>query len=334
MKNRITRSKSAFRGAAALLPAVLLVAMVALLALVSSCEGENRGEAASVPQDSGHADTVIRLVYPEWSSEIASAHLMQAVLQERLGYRVQMIPVPVEEMWRRVAEGEADVLTGAWLPTTHQGYYQEYSGQLDDLGPNLAGARIGLVVPTTRPGRQTDASGKTGRELVSIRSIEEMAGHVDKFDGHIIGIESGAGVVARSREALESYGLQADYRIITSDEERMLARLRTAVQQGEWIVITGWKPHWVFELYNLRFLEDPKGVFGGEESVHTMVRPDLQQDAPDAYRVLSQISYRPEDLERLMRWIHAEDREDPYAQAVRWIELHPEMVDSWVQETE
>ena len=39
----------------------------------------------------------IRLAYPEWSSEIASAHLFQAVLQDRLGYRVDLIPVDVEE---------------------------------------------------------------------------------------------------------------------------------------------------------------------------------------------------------------------------------------------
>lgn len=331
MKNSILKKilKSGLPVGAALFTTLLLAA------LLTGCGRESSAEASReqqvTPQDSQRADTVIRLVYPEWSSEIASAHLIQAVLEERLGYRVHMIPVEVEEMWRRVAEGEADVLTGAWLPATHQGYYAEYGDRIEDLGPNLLGARIGLVVPTVRPGRQTDASGKTGRELVTIRSIEGLAGHVDKFDGRIVGIESGAGVVARSQEALSAYGLQAQYHVVTGDEERMLSRLRKAVQQGEWIVFTGWKPHWVFELYNLRFLEDPKGIFGGEETIHTMVRPDLKQELPDAYKVLQQISYQPEDLERLMRWIHEDEEADPYAQAVRWIELHQDMVDSWIE---
>ncbi len=330
MKKVITRPKlsSGLSAAAALAAAALLAVILA------GCSREDSGKATDSPQFADRADIEIRLVYPEWSSEIASAYLMQAVLEERLGYSVRMIPVEVEEMWRRVAEGEADVLTGAWLPTTHQEYYQKYSGQLEDLGANLAGARIGLVVPTVRPGRQTGDSGKTGRDLVTISSIEQLAGHVEEFDGQIVGIESGAGVVARSREALEAYGLRSEYRIITTDEKRMLNRLRTAVQRGEWIVITGWRPHWVFELYNLRFLEDPKGVFGGDESIHTMVRPGLKQDIPDAYKVLTQISYRPEDLERLMRWIEADAADDPYAQAVRWIELHSDTVDSWVQAIE
>ena len=330
MKNSIF--KNPFK--AGLLVGAALLTTLLLVALLFGCGREDSTEAIDGPQNSSRADTEIRLVYPEWSSEIASAHLIQAVLEERLGYRVRMAPVEVGEMWQRVAEGQADVLTGAWLPTTHQGYYQEFRGQLEDLGPNLVGARIGLVVPTVRPGRQTDASGKTGRELVTIRSIEELAEHVDKFDGRITGIESGAGVVARTQEALTAYGMQAQYHVLPGDEERMLSRLRKAVQQGDWIVITGWKPHWIFELYNLRFLEDSKGVFGGEESIHTMVRPGLKQDIPDAYKVLKQISYRPEDLERLMRWIEADEAEDPYAQAVRWIELHSDTVDSWVQAVE
>ncbi|MCF7949169.1 MAG: glycine betaine ABC transporter substrate-binding protein [Spirochaetia bacterium] len=330
MKNSVLKNplKSGLLVGATLLTTLLLAA------LLIGCGREDSAETIGGSQDTSRADTEIRLVYPEWSSEIASAQLIQAVLEERLGYRVRMTPVEVGEMWRRVAEGEADVLTGAWLPTTHQGYYQEFRGQLEDLGPNLVGARIGLVVPTVRPGRQTDASGKTGRELVTIRSIEELSGHVNKFDGRITGIESGAGVVARTQKALTAYNLQAEYHVITGDEARMLSRLRRAVQQGEWIVITGWRPHWIFELYNLRFLEDPKGVFGGEESIHTMVRPGLQEDAPDAYRVLKQISYKPEDLERLMRWIQEDDAQDPYAQAVRWIKLHSEMVDSWVKAAE
>ena len=314
-----------------LLPTAVVLTAVLLTALLIGCGPEDSSDASVGEQVADHSNIEIRLVYPEWSSEIASAHLIQAVLEKRLGYRVRMIPVEVEEMWRRVAEGQADVLTGAWLPTTHQGYYQEYRGKLEDLGANLVGARIGLVVPTVRPGRQTDSSGKTGRELVTIRSIEDLAGHVDKFDGRIVGIESGAGVVARTQEALNTYDLQAEYHVVEGDEVRMLSRLRKAVQQGEWIVITGWKPHWVFELYNLRFLKDPQGVFGGEESIHTMVRPGLKDDAPDAHKVLKQISYQPEDLERLMRWIHEDDEKDPYAQAVRWIELHPEKVESWVE---
>ena len=100
------------------------------------------------------------------------------------------------------------------------------------------------------------------------------------------GIESGAGVVGRSRDALAAYGLQDDFRIVTGTEEIMVDRLETAVFRGEWVVVTGWSPHWVFERYSLRFLDDPRGVFGGPESIHTMVRRGFAQDRPIVATVL------------------------------------------------
>jgi glycine betaine/proline transport system substrate-binding protein len=62
-----------------------------------------------------------------------------------------------------------------------------------------------------------------------------------------------------------------------------------------------------------------------------MVRPGFKEEVPDAYAVLKQISYRPEDLERLMLWTYEDEEADPYAQALRWIELHPNMVDNWIE---
>lgn len=330
MKAGTTDENSALRGRE------ILLALLGTFLLVPGCgnseeDGNREASAELRGRRAERGEITLELVYPEWSSETAGANLFKAVLQERLGYQVELRPVPVEEMWAQVAQGEADILTGAWLPTTHEEYHEQYGDELVDLGANLTGAKIGLVVPTVTPGRQTGAGGKQGRELVTITSIPELRETSDRFERRIVGIESGAGVVARTREAIEAYELTGLYHLGEADEERMVRRIGEAVRQGDWIVATGWRPHWVFELYSLRFLEDPKGVFGGEESVHTMVRERFEEYAPDAYAVLSRISYTPEQLERLMRWIYEDEEEDPYRQALRWLESHPEIVDAWVE---
>lgn len=51
-------------------------------------------------------------------------------------------------MWAGIASGDADAMVAAWLPTTHQDYYAEFKDKLEDLGANLDGTKIGLVVPT------------------------------------------------------------------------------------------------------------------------------------------------------------------------------------------
>lgn len=299
--------------------------------LVLACTPERAETHAEIEaRRAERSEHEIEIVYPEWSGEIASAHLAAAVLSERLGYTVRLTPVEVDQMWQRVAAGEADVLLGAWLPVTHAHYYEEFGESLVDLGANLTGARIGLVVPTMSPGVRTDEAGQTGRALVTTESIEDLRTEAQRFSGRILGIESGAGVVAQTREAMEEYGLNQNFRLVERDENRMLAELMDRTNRNEWSVFTGWSPHWIFEHYSLRFLDDPKNVFGGEESIHTMVRHGLPEDEADAVAVLRRMSYSPRDLERLMRWIQTDDRNDPYAQAERWIHTHRSLVDAWV----
>ncbi|MDE8731236.1 glycine betaine ABC transporter substrate-binding protein, partial [Desulfovibrio desulfuricans] len=85
--------------------------------------------------------------YVAWDSEIASTNVVGNVL-ESIGYDVDLLQLDAGPMFAAVAEGDADGMVAAWLPGTHASYMEEYGDKLVDLGPNLEGAAIGLVVPT------------------------------------------------------------------------------------------------------------------------------------------------------------------------------------------
>lgn len=82
-----------------------------------------------------HAAQKIKIGYVDWSSSIASAHMVQAVLQEKLGQAVELQRMEADEMWAAVADGRVDAILSAWLPITHQDYMAQYKDQVDDLGP-------------------------------------------------------------------------------------------------------------------------------------------------------------------------------------------------------
>lgn len=90
----------------------------------------------------------LKLAYVAWDSEIASTHVVKEVLVERLGLQVDMLQVEAGPMWAGVADGSADAMVAAWLPTTHEDYMEKYKDKLEDLGVNLKGTKLGLVVPT------------------------------------------------------------------------------------------------------------------------------------------------------------------------------------------
>jgi glycine betaine/proline transport system substrate-binding protein len=88
----------------------------------------------------------IKLAYVAWDSEIASTNIIGSVLED-MGYTVTLTQVDAGPMWAAVGSGDADAIVAAWLPATHKNYIADYKDTVENLGPNLEGARLGLVVP-------------------------------------------------------------------------------------------------------------------------------------------------------------------------------------------
>lgn len=252
----------------------------------------------------------IELGYVLWDSEIASTHVVAAIIEDDLDYQVSMRAVDAGPMWMGVAQGDFDAIVSAWLPTTHEAYLEKTRDQIENLGPNLEGAKIGWVVP----------------EYVPVNSIDELDEHQEEFNSQVIGIDPGAGLMAASDEALEVYDL--DYTLVEGSGAAMTAALRRAIDRDEWIVVTGWTPHWKFVAFDLKYLDDPENVFGDEEYIATIVHPDLQEKAPDVYTFLDNFYWTPDDMSEVMMMI--EDGMEPFEAARQWISENRDMVEDWL----
>ncbi|MFW5936902.1 MAG: glycine betaine ABC transporter substrate-binding protein [Desulfosalsimonas sp.] len=274
-------------------------------------------------------DRSIRLAHTNWSSSVASANLAKAVFEEKLGIKCELVSMDVDKMWAAVAEGKADATLSAWLPETHANYYERFSDRVVNLGPNLEGTKIGLVVPNVTAGRLTAGTGIRNKPYIDIDSIPELKAHADKFNHRIIGIEPEAGIMRKTREAMEVYGL-ADFRLVESSEISMVAELSNAIRHQNWIVVTGWLPHWIFSRWNLKFLDDPEGIYDESGHISTIVRKGLQADMPRVYQVLDNFFWEPGDVGQLMMWIQEDKGRFPYEKALRWIQTHPDRVDKWL----
>ncbi|MBD2846973.1 glycine betaine ABC transporter substrate-binding protein [Paenibacillus sp. IB182496] len=270
--------------------------------------GNGTGEAA--PQACGQ----IRLAYVAWDSEIASTYVVKEVLEQKLGCQVELLQVDAGPMFAGISDGSADAMVAAWLPTTHAAYIEQYGDQLVDLGPNLNGTRIGLVVP----------------QYMEIASIDQLASDAavgDAVQHRIIGIEPGAGIMMSTRAAMDTYGLE-DWTLLESSSAAMAQELDKAYRAKEPIVVTGWTPHWMFAKMELKYLEDPQNVYGGAEQIHTMTRKGLESDMPEAAAVLDRFEWTPEDMAEVM--LEIADGEEPQAAAKAWVDGHPDKVGEWV----
>lgn len=278
---------------------LLSLFIIAGMALaIASCAGGSS-------QDDSNEVTIL---YPNWGEGIAFTYLAKAALEEH-NFEVDVINLEPGLIYGELSKenSKGDVFLDAWLPHTHAPYWEDYGDRLVKLGESFDDGTTGLVVPS----------------YVPVNSIEELNAHAEKFDGEIIGIGSGAGIHANTEKAIDAYNL--DFEQVTSSGPAMVASLQKAVSNDNWIVITGWKPHFKWSNYDIKYLDDPKGIY--PKDVCTIVsRRGFETDNPEAAQFFKNFSMSEDQLYNLMAAIDAEGEE---AGARQWYEANKNMVDSW-----
>ncbi|HET8895884.1 MAG TPA: glycine betaine ABC transporter substrate-binding protein [Protaetiibacter sp.] len=201
-------------------------------------------------------------VFNGWPEGEAASYLWKIILEDK-GYDVSLEYADAGPVFAGLSTGDYDVALDGWLPLTHADYVKEYSDVVD-LGAWNEDAVLTLAVNEDAP----------------ITSIDELAANADAFGNKIIGIEPGAGLTQATQEqVIPTYGLD-DMEFITSSTPAMLAELSAAIDADENVVVTLWRPHWAYDEFPIRDLEDPEGTLGDEESIHTMARPGFEDDYP------------------------------------------------------
>ncbi|EOR94378.1 Glycine betaine ABC transport system, glycine betaine-binding protein OpuAC [Arcticibacter svalbardensis MN12-7] len=247
----------------------------------------------------------VTIAYVNWAEGVAMTKLSQALL-EKEGYTVELKNADVAPVFAAVAGGDADIFMDTWMPITHKEYMDKYGENLEVLGTNFQNARIGFVVP----------------EYVNVNSIDELNANTALFKGKIVGIDAGAGIMSKAEMAIKDYDLKLELQ--SASEAAMLAVLKKSVDAKEPIIITGWSPHYIFSTYKLKFLNDPKAVFGSVETIQTIANKTFAASNPEVKAFFSNFQLNDVELGSLMAALENNDDE---AEAVgNWMTTHNDFV--------
>lgn len=254
----------------------------------------------------------IKIGYVEgWSDSVATTYVAAQVIRQNLGVDVKLVPVSAGLMWQGVARGDLDATMSAWLPATHGAYYEKLKDKVVDLGVNYPGAKIGLIVPA----------------YVNANSLVDLPAQKGAFEGRIVGIDAGAGVMTKTELAIKEYGL--DYKLLPSSGSGMVAELERSIRNNKAIAVTGWIPHWMFAKWKLKFLDDPKKVYGDAEHVDNVVNPGLEAKSKPVNDLLKNFAWNPGEIDSVMLAI--ENGAKPEAAAKEWVDAHPQRVSQWLR---
>lgn len=290
------------------------LAMGAVAALgLAGCAADTASNGGDDTGATGGDKTSLTIgVFNGWPEGEAASYLWKIILEDK-GYDVTLEYADAGPVFAGLSTGDYDVALDGWLPLTHADYVAEYSDVVD-LGAWNEDAVLTLAVNEDAP----------------ITSITELAENADAFGNKIIGIEPGAGLTKATQEAvIPTYGLES-MEFITSSTPAMLAELSAAIDAGENVVVTLWRPHWAYDEFPIRDLEDPEGTLGDQESIHTMARPGFEDDYPQltqwlkAFTLDSELLY---SLENVM--YNVDDVPRDFTDVVtQWMSENQDYVDS------
>jgi len=282
-------------------------ALTAALAatLLAAC-GDGDGDQSG----SGDGSSTIRIGVPAGWDEGVIISNMTAVALEEQGYTVELTDGEIGMMFAGVASGDLEMLMEVALPTLHADYVDQYGGSTEDLGwwyeANVSNIAVNADAPIT--------------------SLTELADNADEFDNEIVGIDGGAGITRMTQEeVIPTYGLEGmEFKI--SSTSAMLAELDAAMAEGRNIAVTLWNPHWAYNAYDIRNLEDPELAFGEPDHLHTFARDGFSDDFPEVAEMVGRIHLSEDDLEAAGNYIMNEHGdEDTYEMTSAWLDDNPEV---------
>lgn len=308
----------------------LLALLAALTLLLAACAEEDAAdeepvdddEVEDVEDDVDDDDVAdggeISIAWIPWEENIAVANMWAVILEEE-GFDVALEQFDVAPAFAAVAGGDHDLFLDMWLPDTHATYLEEFGDDLETFGVWYEGATLELSVPSY----VVDEFG--------IASLEDLAENPDVFDGQIVGIEAGAGMMELLREdVMPGYGLDDDFELVESSTAAMRADLQAATDAGEPVVVTLWSPHPEYGLKDLTRLEDPEGLWGEGEVIEAIGRVDFSEDFPQVASWMEAWFMDEEELASLNAAIDEADEADYADVAAAWVADNRDLVDSWL----
>ena len=293
----------------------------------------------------------VNIGVPTWTGAQAIAHLLGAVVEMRIGGKVEMVPGNNATIFQAMdqGKGDIDVHPDVWLPN-QESFTKKY----------VDGA--GSVTLSSNPyqGNQGFCVSKDFAKANNITDIADLgrpdvAALMDS-DGNGKGemwIGAPGWASANVNEVkVRDYGLLDFIEPIRAEESVKTARIKDSIAKGEGYAFYCYKPHAVWYMFDVEMLTEPTY----DPAKYVMVQPSDDADwyeksevatkdalkevqiawskslgdrSPAIAEFFGRFSLTADDVSNFAFEISGQGR-DPAEVAREWIEANPERVDAWL----
>lgn len=267
------------------------------------------------------SDNSITFGVPPWPGERVKAEVASQIL-ETIGYDASAKSAGWAIVLQGVAGGDIDADMAIWKPTQNSLVDPMLKqGKVEMVVTNIKDAKYDIVVPQY----VCDAG---------VTSIGDLHKQAQKFDSKIYGIEAGndGNKIVKTAIKKDTYNLSG-WSLVPSSTAGMLAQAQRAVSRDQWVAFLGWKPHWMNVIMDLCYLKDPKKIWGGASTVHTVANPEFLKNHPNLATFLENMVI-PAKVQSDWIYNYGYKKIPKEEVASQWIQSHPDLVAQWLEGVE
>lgn len=293
----------------------------------------------------------VNIGVPSWTGAQAIAHLLQAVVVEKIGGEAELVPGNNATIFQGMdqGKGDIDVHPDVWLPN-QESFTKKYvdgAGTVE-LSKNAYEGNQGFCVPTKfgEANKITDIA-DLGRPDVAKLMDSDGNGKGELWIG-----APGWASANVNEVKVRDYNLMEFIEPIRAEEAVKTARIKDAIAKNEGYAFYCYKPHAVWYMFDVTMLTEPKYDPEKYKMVQPSDSPDwfkessvatkdalknvqiawsksLKDRSPAIAEFFERFSLKADDVSGFAHEISGKGR-DPSEVAKEWVEKNPERVDAWL----
>lgn len=321
---------------------LLLLLVLAVAGCVAPAAQPAADAGASNDAAAPSKDLVIKLAENPWSASSANVAVAKILLEEQLGYPVEIVNIGESAQWPALGTGELHASLEVW-PSGHADNYAEYvtnQGVVVDGGVLGPVGKIGWYIPsyllTDHPEYATWEGLATAEAAAAFSTAE--TGDKGQF------LTGDPSWTSYEDQVIENLGL--DFQIVAAgSEEAILAALDSASSREEPLLFYFWTPHSIHAKYDLTEVELPAysdecyaaADAGGvdcdypQDDLYKIFWSGLEEAAPDAFALLSNMNYSTDDQISMIAAMELDGQSAEEA-ARAWVDANQGVWQGWLSQ--
>lgn len=285
--------------------------------------------------------TTIHLIQDSWSASVAHNAVAKIVLEEELGYNVEIARITdEEEQARALITGEASANLEIW-PNNISSAFERYlnAGIVANMGPLGVSGRGGWYVPNYL---REDFPGLTRWQVLTQTEVVRLFS-TETSGAQGVLLSGDASWENNLEDIIRNLGLNFEV-VYTGSESTLVQTIDRAYENQLPVLFYFVEPHPIHDRYNLVRLRLPEysddcfatAEVGGidcdypSQVLIKVAYPGLESEAPAAFAFVRNFYYPTVD-DYLELMIAVEESTTPESGARRWMADHPEVWRSWLE---